>query len=300
MKFAIKNELRSSFNKLDLLGHVKRKKETHLLSSSFHKLDLLGRDKKTKKETHWLRNSSFSNLDLLGREKKEENHWLTREALDPSEAAELVRLSHPLGPDPSVESRTKSICYLILDNTGTFRKLSQNYFIQSKVYNGNPKQGGNRRYYELLSDEVIASAPMVKALEMCKRKFNLKPGTTMLVQIQTTSEERENGDVTEQGIHTDGAEEAAIVCLERKNVLGACTEIYEDIRGEHPLLQDKFLQPGDGLLFRDNQVYHNVTPISPKNPEQGPALRTVLLMHTDSSYLLDGVANKNNNLYIQD
>ncbi len=253
MKFAFTDELRSSFNKLDLLGRAKREKETD---------------------------------------------WLTREALTPTEAAELVRLSHPLGPDPSVESRTKSICFLMLDTTGTFRKLSQNYFIQSKVYNGNPKQGGFRRYYELLSDEFITSPPMVKALELCKRKFNLKPGTTMLVQVQTTREKRANGDVTEQGIHTDGAEEAAIVCLQRKNVSGACTELYEDIRGEHPLLQDKFLQPGDGLFFRDNQVYHSVTPISPKNPEEGPALRTVMLMHTDSAYLLDGLANKNNALVI--
>ena len=239
-------------------------------------------------------------FELLGRDKKkEETHWLTREALTPSETAELVRLSQSLGPDPSVQSRTKSICYVMLDKTGTFRKLSQNYFIQSKSYNGNPLQGGNRRYYNLLSDEVITSAPMVKLLEMHKRKFNHKHGTIMLIQIQTTREERKNGDVTEQGIHTDGADEAALVCLERKNVSGAWSELYEDIRGERPILQDKILQPGDALWFRDNQVYHNVTSISPKDPEQGPALRTMLLMHTDAAYLMDGLENKNNNLYVR-
>lgn len=239
-------------------------------------------------------------IDLLGRDKKkEETHWFTREALTPSGAAELVRLSQPLGPDPSVQSRTKSTCYVMLDNTGTFRRLSQNYFIQSKSYNGNPLQGGNRRYYELLSEEVITSAPMVKLLEMHKRKFNHKPGTIMLIQIQTTHEERKNGDVTEQGIHTDGADEAALVCLERKNASGACTEVYEDIRGERPLLQDKILRPGDALWFRDNQVYHNVTPISPKDPSEGPALRTMLLMHTDAAYLMDGLENKNNDLYVR-
>ena len=138
---------------------------------------------------------------------------------------------------------------------------------------------------------------MAKLLETHKRKFDIKPGTVMLIQIQTTREERKNGDVTEQGIHTDGADEAALVCLERKNASGACTEIHKDIRGEHPLLQDKILQPGDALWFRDNQVYHNVTPISPKDPEQGPALRTMLLMHTDSAYVLDGLENKNSILY---
>ena len=87
--------------------------------------------------------------------------------------------------------------------------------------------------------EVITSTPMVKLLEMHKRKFNHKPGTIMLIQIQTTREERKKGDVTEQGIHTDGADEAALVCLERKNVSGACSELHEDIRGERPILQDK-------------------------------------------------------------
>jgi len=46
----------------------------------------------------------------------------------------------------------------------------------------------------------------------------------MLIQIQTTREGRKNGDVTtEQRIHTNGADEAALVCLERKNASGACT-----------------------------------------------------------------------------
>ncbi len=124
MKFPIKNDFHSSFHKSDLFGRDKQKKETDMPSSCvsrFHKLDLLGLGR------------NISNLNLLGRDKKkEETHWLTREALTTSEAAELVRLSHPLGPDPSVQSRTKSICYVMLDNAGRFRKLSQNYFIQSK------------------------------------------------------------------------------------------------------------------------------------------------------------------------
>ena len=72
---------------------------------------------------------------------QERSHWLMKQLLTPSEAAELVRISHPLGPDPSVETRTKSICFFMLGDDGKFRKLSQNFFIQPKVYNEYPKQG---------------------------------------------------------------------------------------------------------------------------------------------------------------
>lgn len=184
----------------------------------------------------------------------------------------------------------------MLGDDGKFRKLSQNFFIQPKVYNEHPKEGGNKRSYKLLSDEVVGSSPIVKLLNLYKEHFSITPGTSVLINLQTSLEERMDGDITEQGIHTGGVDNAMVMCLERKNVMGAVSEIFEDVEGERPLMKPTILKEGDAIMFRDNQVYHNVTSISPKNSNEGPAVRTVITIHSNANYLFDGCKNKNNNL----
>ncbi len=113
-------------------------------------------------------------------------------------------------------------------------------------------------------DGVITSAPMTIFCEMHKRKFNQNKPETEIVNCHAHPDPnhprrtRKNGDVTtEQRIRTNDADEAALVCLERKNDSGACTLLHEDIPcpREHPLLQEKILQSGDTPWYRDNQIY---------------------------------------------
>ena len=76
--------------------------------------------------------------------------YTVKPILTTQEVTELVTLAQPLGPDPSLENRSKSICYLVLDRDGLWRKLSYDYFTQHKIYNDNPTQGGLKRYYQQL------------------------------------------------------------------------------------------------------------------------------------------------------
>ena len=221
-----------------------------------------------------------------------------KQVFTPSEAAELLRVTGPLGPDPGVSSRTKSICFLMLGNDGKFRKLAQNSFNQPKLYNNNEKLAGFKRYFNRLSDECTESGPMIKVLEFYKDHFKITPGSTVLAQIQESRVEEKVDCITEQGIHSDGADNAMIICLKRKNVKGASNELFYDIDGRYPLMKPTTLTPGDAVIWRDNEVYHNVTPMMPENPDKGPGLRTVLLLHANSNYLLDGLKNPTNDLVL--
>ena len=214
------------------------------------------------------------------------------------EATELVTLAQPLGPDPSLENRLKSICYLIVDRDGLWRKLSYDYFTQPKIYNDNPNLGGLKRHYQLLSDEVVDSAPFKKILTDFSEHFPQKAGAIVLCQIQTTIDWGATGDITGQGIHTDGAEEAMIVCLERKNVhpKSAKNALYEDVMGDRVVMYPRALQEAEAVFWRDNEVYHEVSHIAPLCKEDGPAIRTVMLLHADSSYAIDGRKNERNKL----
>ena len=182
---------------------------------------------------------------------------------------------------------------------GKWRKLSQNYFNQPIIYNDNPVQGGIKRSYKLLSDDVVESPVFKKILgDFTKQFSSIGPGTVVLAQLQTTTEWATNGDVTEQGIHTDGADVAMIVCLERKNVMeGTATNtLYEDVKGERIVMGPQTLEEAEAVFWIDSAIYHDVTNISPKFKENGPAVRTVLLLHADASFLLDGIKNEKNNL----
>jgi len=80
---------------------------------------------------------------------------------------ELVTLAQQLGPDPSLENRLKSVRYLMIDRDGLRRKRTQH-----KIYDDNPNQGGLKRYYKLLSDEVVDSAPFQKILTNFSEHFS--------------------------------------------------------------------------------------------------------------------------------
>ena len=211
---------------------------------------------------------------------------------------ELVTLAQQLGPDPSLENRLKSIRYLMIDRDGLWRKLPYDYFTQDNVYNDNPNQGGLKRYYKLLSDEVVDSAPFQKILTNFSEHFPQKAGAIVLCQIQTTTDWGATGDITGQGIHTDGAEEAMIVCLERKNVhpKSAKNALYEDVAGDRVVMRPRALQAAEAIFWKDNEIYHAVSHIAPLCMEDGPAIRTVMLLHADSSYLIDGRKNERNKL----
>ena len=66
--------------------------------------------------------------------------------------------------------------------------------------------------------------------------------------------------MTGQGIHTDGADRAMLVCLHRGDKIeGAENVFHASLDGMEPLCEELPLQNREGLYFKDNSLYHTVT-----------------------------------------
>ena len=134
-------------------------------------------------------------------------------------------------------------------------------------------------------------------LNTFKQAYQIPDCEPILVQVQTShiTSENEGTCLTGQGIHSDGADKAILVCLERNNIQGAENAIYTDINGERAAIAPFTLNPGQALLWHDNQVFHHIQPARVLPPATEGS-RTILIAHYPATYYLTGNANPGNSL----
>lgn len=93
--------------------------------------------------------------------------------------------------------------------------------------------------------------------------------------MRTTSDVSNDGIVTPEGIHKDGHYAFAIHMIDRNNVAGGATNLYDNskvIMVSRTL--DKF---GETLFVEDDKLYHDVSPISNVD-KRYPGTRDVLII----------------------
>ncbi|NEO86598.1 MAG: 2OG-Fe dioxygenase family protein [Spirulina sp. SIO3F2] len=214
-----------------------------------------------------------------------------------SERSELIAASGELGPDPSSKfftERTKNIAFVLSIN-GRWFQINQNYFNQAAYYND--FSGGYKRYYRELPRTFIECPVAQKLLSRFQSTFDIPQGELVLVQVQTSHvyPSDETRCLTGQGIHSDGADKAMLICLQRHNISGARNALYRDPEGEKPVLKPFVLQEGEVLFWEDNRVFHSVEPAQVMPPAIAGS-RTVLIAHYPAFHYLSGQANPNNQL----
>lgn len=222
----------------------------------------------------------------------------TASLLSSAEAMALIAACGNLGPDPSSEhftKRTKNIAYVMCID-GKWFQLHANYFIQPDRYND--FSGGYKRSYTELPLQFLECEAMQKVLSTFKATYNIPDGELILVQVQKSHIDSDNAGkcLTGQGIHSDGADRAMLVCLERDNVLGAENAIYADLNGKRALVNPFVLEAGGALLWHDNKVFHSVGPARIDDGHRSVGSRTVLIAHYPAVHYLNGTVNPNNRL----
>lgn len=224
-------------------------------------------------------------------------NWEEKAILSEGQAKDFLSAMGSLGDDIWLKNRSKSIAYFKVESGRKFSTLPHDYFIQPTSYNGT-YHGGVMRKYERLPAALTNSPLMNKILRSFVDRFkdSIKAGTTILCQVQTSTEYEDDGDVTGQGIHTDGADMAMILCLERKNCQGAFNSFYADKEGWDCLMKPRILREGKAVFWKDNKIYHSVSNLCPTNIDAGPAIRTVMILHADGDMFLHGRLNKRNSL----
>ncbi|NEQ50297.1 MAG: 2OG-Fe dioxygenase family protein [Leptolyngbya sp. SIO3F4] len=222
---------------------------------------------------------------------------LTMPLLSQSETNELLLSCGCLGPDPSSQhftKRTKSIAYVMCIE-GQWFQLRADFFSQPQKYND--FSGGYKRFYRELPSDFLQCQATQKVLSSFQKSHGIPEKELILVQVQTSHINHHNHTqcLTGQGIHSDGADRAMLVCLQRENITHAENAIYRDLSGHRAVLDPFVLKEGHGLLWHDNRLFHYVAPAQLKNPQMDGS-RTVLIAHYPAFHYLSGKINPNNTL----
>ena len=221
----------------------------------------------------------------------------TMPLLERAEAKEIISSCGELGPDPSSDyftTRTKNVAYVLCIN-GEWFQIRAHCFNQSKEYND--FSGGYKRCYREMPKQFLECEATKKVLNAFKSAYNIPDNEPILVQVQESHVTAENSGqcLTGQGIHSDGADRAILVCLERKNIDGAENAIYADLEGKRALIDPFVLNEGHALLWHDNKVFHDAKPAQVVSSET-EGNRTVLIAHYPAIHYLTGTVNPNNTL----
>ncbi len=231
---------------------------------------------------------------------KENDLVLKMPMLDRREAQQLISACGELGADPSSDyfaTRTKNIAYVVRLG-GQWFQLRASCFVQSETYND--FSGGYQRCYQEMPEQFLECQATKKVLDAFQSTYNIPEGEPILVQVQQSHINPNTAGkcLTGQGIHSDGADRALLVCLERQNIEGAENAVYRDLEGKQALLDPFVLHEGEAMFWHDNQVFHHVQSAQPVDRE-APGTRTVLIAHYPAIHYLQGTVNPNNNLRTQ-
>lgn len=146
-------------------------------------------------------------------------------------------------------------------------KLPHRRLFQSKNYN--PLLGDVVREFEELDDRLIELEEFQKIVweffQFCQlcTPFN----EVGVHQIRTITSSQQIGNPAPEGIHRDGVDLVGIFSVQRAHIAGGETHLYQSKEAE-PVFT-KILNPGEFLVFRDNQYFHFTSPVNTTTAEQG-------------------------------
>ncbi|PID48772.1 MAG: hypothetical protein CR991_10060 [Proteobacteria bacterium] len=147
---------------------------------------------------------------------------------------------------------------------------------QSSHYN--KLHGGFKRHFRPWQATTIHNPVLSAIIRWSIEQFSHDPAQAWRIQahqFRIRTSVHEEGKPTPEGIHKDGADYILIMLLDRHNIEGGVSQVYDNER--RPLAEVTLQATGDLLLVNDAQVYHGVTPVKPKNSAEA-AWRDVLVL----------------------
>lgn len=142
-------------------------------------------------------------------------------------------------------------------------KLPHDDFVQSRAVNY--LNGDILRAFAEIEPALTELPAFQYLFRQVNGFFGLDPARTVygVHQIRITCSGSDQGLPVPEGIHQDGFDLIAILCVARKNIEGAETGIFY-----HPDQKPAFsttLMPGDIVYCNDRRVYHNTSAIQASN-----------------------------------
>ena len=139
-------------------------------------------------------------------------------------------------------------------------------FYQSENYNN--YNGNILREYENLDNKILYDFSFKKLVKTfikhCEYHFNQSIKFIQVHQIRVYADSN-SVNLIPEGVHKDGFNIVGMTCIERKNIEGAISSIYDNNKN---LIFSKQLDIGEILILNDNKMYHHVSNILLDNPEK--------------------------------
>lgn len=142
----------------------------------------------------------------------------------------------------------------------------------------NQVHGGFNRHFRDWLPTTVNNPVVTEIVRWCVQQFDHHPSQVWRIQahqFRIESTALEAGKPTPEGVHKDGADYILIMLIDRDNVQGGISDMYDNDR--QPLEQHTLQNSGDLLLINDEKVYHGVTEIIPQD-KNTVALRDVLVL----------------------
>ena len=183
-------------------------------------------------------------------------------------AAEAVHASwNDLPPDPHLRDgghyrHRRHSCFTLDTVSGTLTQSPHRAHWQPVTYNA--LHGGFERWFEPIRPEVCAH-PLWRALltRLGTLLHRVKPAPVWYIEAHQFRVDTAGGigRPTPEGAHRDGVDFVAVLMLDRHQVKGGETRVFE-ADGPHGV-RFTLQQPWSTLLLDDARVIHESTPIQP-------------------------------------
>ena len=162
--------------------------------------------------------------------------------------------------------RCRRYSLLKVDNHESLKLVGDLPFYQSDDYNS--YNGNVLREYKNLDTKILEDYSFKKLVktftEKCQCYYNQPIKFIQIHQMRVYADSN-SVNLVPEGRHKDGFNIVGMTCIERKNINGAVSSVYDD---HENLIIKKQLDIGEMLILNDNKMYHDVSNIVLDNPEK--------------------------------
>ena len=177
--------------------------------------------------------------------------------------------------------RKRAFSLLDITDNNNIKILGDASFYQSMLYNS--YNGNKLRYYENISDNLLNDINFKNFISIFKNTasnaMNDSINHMYVHQIRVYVENNNLTNLIPEGIHKDGYNMVGMICINRNNIVGGETIIYDN--NKIPIY-NKQLEEGEILIVNDNDYYHSVSDITSHNIDLDYAYRDIFVFTTIS------------------
>lgn len=147
---------------------------------------------------------------------------------------------------------------------------------QSSHYNR--VHGGFNRHFRPWLSTTLHNPALTQIIRWTTQQFVKSPNELWRIQahqFRIVARAEQKGKPTPEGVHKDGADYILIMLMNRANIRGGVSQIYDNHM--QLLANGTLTKQGDLVIVNDHLVYHGVTEIEPIDVSL-PAWRDVLVL----------------------